>query len=90
MVGSPRITKHLRGIHNAWQFWFELTLVFTAQWLRSGGLRCSPLNAALCIIASSLRLFSLYRARILVISSPEMPRDSRNFWCSLGSSSSNF
>ncbi|PAO42279.1 hypothetical protein BST53_21560 [Vibrio vulnificus] len=48
MVGSPRITKHLRGIHNAWQFWFELTLVFTAQWLRSGGLRCSPLNAALC------------------------------------------
>ncbi|EGR0292772.1 hypothetical protein FMH10_23490 [Vibrio parahaemolyticus] len=47
MVGSPRITKHLRGIHNAWQFWFELTLVFTAQWLRSGGLRCSPLNAAL-------------------------------------------
>ncbi|EGR0930247.1 hypothetical protein EIC00_20865 [Vibrio parahaemolyticus] len=41
------ITKHLRGIHNAWQFWFESVLVFTAQWLRSGGLRCSPLNAAL-------------------------------------------
>ncbi|EGQ8107523.1 hypothetical protein I7096_004947 [Vibrio parahaemolyticus] len=42
-----QLTKHLRGIHNAWQFWFELALVFTAQWLRSGGLRCSPLNAAL-------------------------------------------
>ncbi|EGR1879793.1 hypothetical protein D0D76_24235 [Vibrio parahaemolyticus] len=41
------ITKHSRGIHNAWQFWFELALVFTAQWFRSGGLRCSPLNAAL-------------------------------------------
>ncbi|TOE36016.1 acetyltransferase [Vibrio parahaemolyticus] len=42
------ITKHSRGIHNAWQFWFELALVFTAQWFRLGGLRCSPLNAALC------------------------------------------
>ncbi|TOL44717.1 hypothetical protein CGH96_24070, partial [Vibrio parahaemolyticus] len=41
------ITKHSRGIHNACQFWFELTLVFTAQWFRLGGLRCSPLNAAL-------------------------------------------
>ncbi|EGR0761923.1 hypothetical protein ETS21_23805 [Vibrio parahaemolyticus] len=48
MVGSPRITKHSRGIHNAWQFWFESALVLTAQWFRSGGLRCSPLNAALC------------------------------------------
>ncbi|RPB32152.1 hypothetical protein CYQ90_23425, partial [Vibrio parahaemolyticus] len=43
-----QLTKHSRGIHNAWQFWFELALVFTAQWFSSGGLRCSPLNAALC------------------------------------------
>ncbi|EGR0694177.1 hypothetical protein E2K20_25925 [Vibrio parahaemolyticus] len=49
MVGSPRITKHSRGIHNAWQFWFESALVLTAQWFRSGGLRCSPLNAALAL-----------------------------------------
>ncbi|OEB84711.1 hypothetical protein BBM86_07585, partial [Vibrio parahaemolyticus] len=44
-----QLTKHSRGIHNAWQFWFELSLVFTAQWVRSGGLRCSPLNAALAL-----------------------------------------
>ncbi|TOB15734.1 acetyltransferase [Vibrio parahaemolyticus] len=43
------LTKHSRGIHNAWQFWFESALVFTAQWFRSGGMRCSPLNAALCV-----------------------------------------
>ncbi|ODZ96851.1 hypothetical protein BBM51_18980, partial [Vibrio parahaemolyticus] len=42
-----QLTKHSRGIHNAWQFWFELALVFTAQCFSSGGLRCSPLNAAL-------------------------------------------
>ncbi|TBT56769.1 Tim44 domain-containing protein, partial [Vibrio parahaemolyticus] len=34
-------------MHNAWQFWCEPALVFTAQWFRLGGLRCSPLNAAL-------------------------------------------
>ncbi|TXN13554.1 DUF3265 domain-containing protein, partial [Vibrio parahaemolyticus] len=33
----------LRGIHNAWQFWFESVLVFTAQWLRSGGSVVHPL-----------------------------------------------
>ncbi|EGR1549883.1 hypothetical protein DZF72_02040 [Vibrio parahaemolyticus] len=44
-----QLTKHSRGIHNARQFWFELALVFTAQWFRSGGLRCSPLNAALAV-----------------------------------------
>ncbi|TOG16779.1 acetyltransferase [Vibrio parahaemolyticus] len=49
-----QLTKHSRGIHNAWQFWFELALVFTAQCLRSGGLRCSPLNAALCILICGL------------------------------------
>ncbi|WP_170874815.1 hypothetical protein, partial [Vibrio parahaemolyticus] len=27
-----QLTKHSRGIHNARQFWFELALVFTAQW----------------------------------------------------------
>ncbi|TBT72725.1 hypothetical protein CGJ93_12820 [Vibrio parahaemolyticus] len=43
MVGSPRITKHLRGIHNAWQFWFELALVFSAQWFRLGGGVVHPL-----------------------------------------------
>ncbi|TOI37908.1 acetyltransferase, partial [Vibrio parahaemolyticus] len=42
------LTKHSRGIHNAWQFWFKLALVFTAQWFSLGGMRCSPLNAALC------------------------------------------
>ncbi|NOI16573.1 hypothetical protein F0252_21590 [Vibrio hepatarius] len=43
-----QLTKHLRGILNAWQFWFESALVFTAQWFSLGGMRCSPLNAALC------------------------------------------
>ncbi|EGR0930920.1 hypothetical protein EIC00_24555 [Vibrio parahaemolyticus] len=44
---STYITKRLRGILNAWHFWFESALVFTAQWVRLGGWRCSPLNAAL-------------------------------------------
>ncbi|TBT47698.1 acetyltransferase [Vibrio parahaemolyticus] len=44
-----QLTKHSRGIHNAWQFWFELALVFSAQWFNLGGMRCSPLNAALCL-----------------------------------------
>ncbi|MDP2576028.1 hypothetical protein Q8W40_27905, partial [Vibrio penaeicida] len=30
-------TKRLRRIHNAWQFWFESALVFTAHWFRFGG-----------------------------------------------------
>ena len=50
MVGSfslLRLTKRLRRIHNAWHFRFDSTLVFTAQWFQCGGLRCSPLNAAL-------------------------------------------
>ncbi len=29
-----QLTKHSRGIHNAWQFWFELALVFTAHAFR--------------------------------------------------------
>ncbi|TOP96160.1 hypothetical protein CGH05_24385 [Vibrio parahaemolyticus] len=42
-----QLTKHSRGIYNAWQFWFESALVFTAQWFSLDGTRCSPLNAAL-------------------------------------------
>ncbi|TOI16553.1 DUF3265 domain-containing protein [Vibrio parahaemolyticus] len=42
-LSKLRITKHLRGIHNAWQFWFELALVFTAQWFRLGGGVVHPL-----------------------------------------------
>ncbi|HAS6834631.1 TPA: DUF3265 domain-containing protein [Vibrio parahaemolyticus] len=30
-------------MHNAWQFWFELALVFTAQWFRLGGSVVHPL-----------------------------------------------
>ncbi|TOA19294.1 DUF3265 domain-containing protein [Vibrio parahaemolyticus] len=37
------MTKHLRGIHNAWHFRFDLVLVSTAQWLRSGGSVVHPL-----------------------------------------------
>ncbi|TOG37113.1 DUF3265 domain-containing protein, partial [Vibrio parahaemolyticus] len=38
-----QLTKHSRGIHNAWQLWFELALVFTAQWFRLGGGVVHPL-----------------------------------------------
>ncbi|TOI58993.1 DUF3265 domain-containing protein [Vibrio parahaemolyticus] len=38
-----QLTKHSRGIHNAWQFWFESALVFTAQWFRLGGDVVHPL-----------------------------------------------
>ncbi|NVD22959.1 Tim44 domain-containing protein, partial [Vibrio vulnificus] len=31
-------------MRNAWHFRFVLNLVFTAQWFRFGGLRCSLLN----------------------------------------------
>ena len=34
-------------IPNARHFWFASTLVFTAQYFKCSGLRCSPLNAAL-------------------------------------------
>ncbi len=34
-------------IQHAWQFWFELALVLTTQWFSLGGMRCSPLKAAL-------------------------------------------
>ncbi|EMI4225532.1 hypothetical protein V6439_004768, partial [Vibrio parahaemolyticus] len=35
-------------IHNAWQFWFELALVFTAQWFRLGGGVVHPLMRRYC------------------------------------------
>ena len=35
--GNKRITKRLRQIRNAWQFWFESALVFTAQCFMLGG-----------------------------------------------------
>ncbi|TOB62180.1 hypothetical protein CGK01_22820 [Vibrio parahaemolyticus] len=41
------LTKRLRQIRNARHFQFALNLVFTAQWFRLGGQRCSLLNAAL-------------------------------------------
>ncbi|TBS99899.1 Tim44 domain-containing protein, partial [Vibrio parahaemolyticus] len=34
-------------MRNAWHFGFASALVFTAQYFRCSGLRCSPLNAAL-------------------------------------------
>ncbi|HCG8706894.1 hypothetical protein BTM22_16740 [Vibrio parahaemolyticus] len=37
------LTNSSRGIHNAWQFRFELALVFTAQWFRLGGGVVHPL-----------------------------------------------
>ncbi len=42
--------KAFKGIHNAWRFQFKLSLVFKVQWFKFGGWRCSPLNAALCLI----------------------------------------
>ncbi|WP_274005490.1 hypothetical protein, partial [Vibrio parahaemolyticus] len=36
-----------RRIPNARHFWFASALLFTAQYFRCSGLRCSPLNAAL-------------------------------------------
>ncbi len=47
---NKNITKRLRQIPNAWHFRFALSLVFTAQWFKFGGMRCSPLNAALCLL----------------------------------------
>ena len=46
---ATHITKHLRRIPNARHFWFVSTSVVTAQCFKFSGLRCSPLNAALCV-----------------------------------------
>ncbi|EGQ9299347.1 acetyltransferase [Vibrio parahaemolyticus] len=42
------MTKRLRRIPNARHFWFTSASVFTAQYFKYSGMRCSPLNAALC------------------------------------------
>lgn len=47
------LTKRLRQIPNARHFRFALNLVFTEQCLKSGGLRCSLLNAALYALGIS-------------------------------------
>ncbi|MGY5677301.1 hypothetical protein, partial [Vibrio cincinnatiensis] len=44
-----RSTRRLRRIPNARHFWFASSLVFTAQYFKCSGMRCSPLNAALNI-----------------------------------------
>ncbi len=46
-LSLSQLTKRSRGIPNARHFGFDSASVITAQWFRSGGLRCSPLNAAL-------------------------------------------
>ncbi|MGL1530580.1 hypothetical protein ACSTIU_23500, partial [Vibrio parahaemolyticus] len=40
--------RRLRRIPNARHFRFASSLVFTAQYFKCSGMRCSPLNAALC------------------------------------------
>ena len=65
-VRCSMLTKRLRQIRNARHFQFALNLVFTAQWFRFGGQRCSLLNAALCIILSVRALYiTLFVANIL-------------------------
>ncbi|RZP67163.1 hypothetical protein D8T45_07710 [Vibrio vulnificus] len=48
ICAKGKLTRRLRRTPNAWHFRFDSALVFTAQWFRCGGRRCSPLNAALC------------------------------------------
>ncbi len=55
---SSHITRRLRRIHNAWRFQFKLNLVFKVQWFRFGGLRCSPLNAALVSLSENHQKFT--------------------------------
>ncbi len=45
---ASNITKRLRGILNAWQFWFKVKFLCVWHNVLVLGLRCSPLNAALC------------------------------------------
>ncbi|MBM5171718.1 DUF3265 domain-containing protein [Vibrio parahaemolyticus] len=44
------MTKHVSAIHNAWHFWFASNFVFKAQCGSRCVLRCSRLNAALCVL----------------------------------------
>ncbi|EGQ9823985.1 hypothetical protein FV767_24065 [Vibrio parahaemolyticus] len=70
------LTKHLRRIPNARHFWFTLNLVFTVQYFKFSGLRCSPLNAALCFLDDhSLEnswSLSFCRKSSSIISSPKV------------------
>ncbi|WP_312845329.1 FMN-binding negative transcriptional regulator, partial [Vibrio cholerae] len=50
------LTKHSRRIRNARHFWSASTLVFTAQYFKCSGLRCSPLNAALAFKERNLHI----------------------------------
>ncbi|EGR2274763.1 acetyltransferase [Vibrio parahaemolyticus] len=43
------MTKRLRRIPNARHFRFESASVIKAQYFKRSGMRCSPLNAALCL-----------------------------------------
>ncbi len=58
------LTKRLRQIPNARHFRFALNLVFTEQCLKSGGLRCSLLNAALGFSAGNIE-FEDFRSWIM-------------------------
>ncbi|NKJ70563.1 DUF3265 domain-containing protein [Vibrio chemaguriensis] len=42
-------------MHNAWQFWFESALVFTAQWVRLGG----------CVVHPLMRRYALAEMEII-------------------------
>ncbi|TNZ67370.1 hypothetical protein CGK43_23005 [Vibrio parahaemolyticus] len=46
---ASNITKRLRGILNAWQFWFKVKFLCVWHNVLVLGLRCSPLNAALVL-----------------------------------------
>ncbi len=50
---ASNITKRLRGILNAWQFWFKVKFLCVWHNVLVLGLRCSPLNAALSAIRES-------------------------------------
>ncbi|EKJ5338241.1 DUF3265 domain-containing protein [Vibrio vulnificus] len=50
------MTKHLSAIHNAWHFWFASNFVFKAQCGSCCVLRCSRLNAALCLFCKPLAI----------------------------------
>ncbi|EGR3406306.1 DUF3265 domain-containing protein [Vibrio parahaemolyticus] len=57
------LTSNSRGIHNAWQFWFELALVFTAQWLRLGGGVVHPLMRRYALATIRARNITTYMTK---------------------------